>query len=168
MLGIAAASPNTAAELRKALPQAGYGQAEVVASPFQMARAAATVAANGRMPFGRWIVDRNNTRVQAPQAVLAAELARRIGGYMRRSVTSGTGRAANAASVEIAGKTGTAEVTGKPSHAWFAGFAPAGGGRKLAFAVLVENGQYGGSAAAPIAAEVMSAAAELGLTRSAE
>jgi penicillin-binding protein A len=50
-----------------------------------------------------------------------------------------------------------------PSHAWFIGYAPHGGSRPLAFAVLIENGRYGGSAAAPLAAEVMSAAKELGL-----
>ncbi len=43
-LGIAAASPDTAAELKKSLPQSAYGQGEVVASPLQMARVAATVA----------------------------------------------------------------------------------------------------------------------------
>ena len=44
LLGIAAASPNTAAQLKKSLPQSSYGQGQVVASPFQMARVAATVA----------------------------------------------------------------------------------------------------------------------------
>ena len=47
LLGIAAASPDTAAELKKSLPQSSYGQGEVVASPFQMARVAATVANGG-------------------------------------------------------------------------------------------------------------------------
>jgi peptidoglycan glycosyltransferase len=66
--------------------------------------------------------------------------------------------------VPIAGKTGTAELTDKPSHAWFVGFAPyAGSGRRVAFAILVENGQYGGTAAAPMAAELVAAARESGL-----
>ena len=52
--------------------------------------------------------------------------------------------------VPIAGKTGTAELADAPSHAWFIGFAPYGAGaRKIAFSVLVENGVYGGTAAAP-------------------
>jgi peptidoglycan glycosyltransferase len=65
----------------------------------------------------------------------------------------------------IAGKTGTAEVEGAPSHAWFAGFAPYGPtqGRRIAFAVLIENGGYGGRTAAPLAAEIVRAARELGL-----
>ncbi len=52
LLGIAAASPNTAAQLKKSLPQSSYGQGQVVASPFQMARVAATVANGGAMPQG--------------------------------------------------------------------------------------------------------------------
>ena len=52
----------------------------------------------------------------------------------------------------MAGKTGTAELADAPSHAWFIGFAPYGGApRKIAFSVLVENGVYGGAAAAPAA-----------------
>jgi hypothetical protein len=43
------------------------------------------------------------------------------------------------------------------------GYGPYSGARKLAFAVLIENGRYGGSAAAPLAADIMSAAASLGL-----
>ena len=34
LLGLAAAQPNTAAELKKFLPQSSYGQGEVVASPW--------------------------------------------------------------------------------------------------------------------------------------
>jgi cell division protein FtsW (lipid II flippase) len=164
LLGIAVASPNTAAKLKDAIPQAAYGQGQVVASPFQMARVAATVAAGGTMPQGRWIVDETNPRTEQPSPILTPQLATSIGGYMRAVVTNGTGRSVNNTKLPIAGKTGTAELERKPSHAWFIGFAPYGGtGKKLAFAVLVENGQYGGSAAAPIAADIMSAASELGL-----
>jgi cell division protein FtsI/penicillin-binding protein 2 len=50
-------------------------------------------------------------------------------------------------------------------HAWFIGFAPFDGTpqRRLAFAVIVEHGGYGGRIAAPIAREVMEAAKGLGL-----
>ena len=68
----------------------------------------------------------------------------------------------------MAGKTGTAELADAPSHAWFIGFAPygtphEGATRKIAFAVLVENGVYGGTNAAPAAAEIVNAAVKLGL-----
>lgn len=150
--------------VKDALPQAGYGQGQVVASPFQLARAAATVAAGGMMPFGRWVTDESNARIEPPVQILDPSLAGMLGAYMRSVVTNGTGRQAASAPVPIAGKTGTAELERKPSHAWFIGFAPYGAPR-IAFAVIVENGQYGGSAAAPIARDVVAAAAELGLLK---
>jgi len=162
--GIAMARPNTADKLKEALPQASYGQGQVVASPFQMARVAATVANNGKMPQGRWIIDDSNTRIEEPATMLSTELAVQLAGYMRAVVTSGTGRVLRGAGIPIAGKTGTAELAKAPSHAWFIGFAPYGGtGKKIAFAVLVENGRYGGTAAAPIAGEIVQAAKEAGL-----
>jgi hypothetical protein len=163
LLGIAAASPDTAAELKKALGQSAYGQGEVVASPFQMARVAATIANNGAMPQGRWLADENNGRVAPPAAILPPDAAATLGRFMREVVTTGTGRR-GAASVAVAGKTGTAELADAPSHAWFIGFAPYGGaGRKIAFSVLMENGVYGGTAAAPVAAEMVNAAVKMGL-----
>jgi peptidoglycan glycosyltransferase len=64
----------------------------------------------------------------------------------------------------IAGKTGTAEVANHPSHSWFVGFAPFGGsGRRIAFAVIVENAGYGARTAAPIAGDIVMAAQESGL-----
>jgi cell division protein FtsI/penicillin-binding protein 2 len=162
--GIAVARPNTADKLKESLAQASYGQGQVVASPFQMARVAATVANNGKMPQGRWIIDDSNNRVEEPVSMLTPELASQLAGYMRAVVVSGTGRVLHGASIPIAGKTGTAELAKAPSHAWFIGFAPYGGtGKKIAFAVLVENGRYGGTAAAPIAGEIVQAAKEAGL-----
>ena len=166
LLGIAVASPATAAQLKKSLPQSSYGQGQVVASPFQMARVAATVADGGAMPQGRWITDETNFRTAAPQTVLTADTATTLARFMREVVTAGTGRRAASAGVPIAGKTGTAELADAPSHAWFIGFAPYGtAGRKIAFSVLIENGVYGGTAAAPAAAEIVDAAVKLGLIR---
>jgi len=167
-LGIATAWPNRADQLKKSLPQSAYGQGQVVASPFQMARVAATVASGGAMPQGRWITGETNTRTTEPRAVLAADAATLLGRFMREAVTAGTGKRAAAAAVPMAGKTGTAELADAPSHAWFIGFAPygtshEGATRKIAFAVLVENGVYGGTNAAPAAAEIVNAAVKLGL-----
>ena len=61
----------------------------------------------------------------------------------------------------MAGKTGTAEYSGTrdsqdklPSHAWFAGYAPAEN-PEYAFAVLVRDGGEGAFAAAPIARDII-------------
>jgi cell division protein FtsW (lipid II flippase) len=165
-LGISVAQPNTAKQLQRFLPQASYGQGQVVVSPFQMARVAATIAGGGNAPQGRWIVDETNARVRSPEALLTPELAAEIGGFMRGVVTSGTGRVLKGGPIAIAGKTGTAELANAPSHAWFIGFAPYGvkaGARQIAFAVLVENGEYGGTAAAPIAGEIVAEARKLGI-----
>ena len=135
-------------------------------TPFKMARVAATIAAGGAMPQGRWVIDESNERQDAPRAIVAAEPAGFIAGAMRLVVTDGTARHAMAGTpVNLAGKTGTAQLGEGEPHAWFAGFAPYDGdaGHRIAFAVLVEHGGYGGQVAAPIAREIMEAAKELGL-----
>ncbi len=60
--------------------------------------------------------------------------------------------------IELYAKSGTAEVGEDVSpHAWFVGFARAEG-RTLAFAVVIENGGWGGSEAGAVANEVLQAA----------
>ena len=162
-LGISTGDP---ANLRRALPFAAYGQGEVLVSPFKMARVAAAIAAGGRMPEGRWVTDASNTRTDAPAEVLPAAQAAFLAGAMRRVVTEGTGRGPMAGeAIAMAGKTGTAQLDAGEPHAWFTGFAPydASAEKRLAFAVLVEHGGYGARAAAPIAREVIEAAAQFGL-----
>jgi cell division protein FtsW (lipid II flippase)/cell division protein FtsI/penicillin-binding protein 2 len=162
-LGLSTGDP---AELKRSLPFAAYGQGAVLVTPFKMARVAATVAAGGRMPQGRWVAGEGNSRQDAPLPVLAEPQAAFMARAMRRVVTEGTARRVMAGSqLEFAGKTGTAQLDQGAPHAWFAGFAPFNGARerRLAFAVIVEHGGYGGRVAAPIAREVMEAAKGLGL-----
>jgi cell division protein FtsI/penicillin-binding protein 2 len=143
------------------------------------------MAAGGAMPQGRWVIDETNRRTDAPRAVLAPALAQDLAQTMRRVVTEGTGRSLKSVEPAIAGKTGTAEVQDAQAHAWFVGFAPFGGagapvsatasasatpaaggpGRitRIAFAVLVEHGGHGGTAATPIAGSIVAAAKELGI-----
>jgi penicillin-binding protein A len=159
---ISLAKSNTAPRVREALPQVGYGQAEVVATPLRMARVAAAIAADGIVRDVR--LDRADAVAQ--QTFVNPEAARLLGRYMRDVVLSGTARVLRDHAVAIAGKTGTAEVAGAASHAWFIGYAPYGPAtRRIAIAVLIENAGYGGAAAAPVAGEIVSAAAQLGFVR---
>jgi len=169
LLGISVAVPNTPEQLKKEIPQSSYGQGQVIATPFQMARVAATIADGGTMPQGRWVIDESNTRKNPPQPILAGPSVLLISQAMRRVVTSGTAAAyLGHMQPAIAGKTGTAEVQDKKSHSWFIGYAPydvSGGktGRKIAISVIIEHGGYGGRLAAPAAGEIVRTAAALGL-----
>ncbi len=155
----------TPAGLRPTLAQAGYGQGQVVVSPLKMARVAAAIAARGQVLPVHW-VETPPGGAPAPARFLPESDAALLSRYMREVVTSGTGRALSANRTEIAGKTGTAEVADAPAHSWFAGFAPYGGaGRRIAFAVIVENAGYGARTAAPVAGDLVTAARELGVIR---
>ena len=149
------------ARVRDTLPQIGYGQGEVVATPLRMARIAAAIASGGGIRDVR--VDRD-TPVRPPEPLVTPDAARLLGSYLRDAVLRGTGRSLKSHQIAIAGKTGTAEVSEAPSHAWFVGFAPYGQAtRRIAVAVIIEHAGYGGTAAAPAAGEIVSAAAAVGL-----
>jgi peptidoglycan glycosyltransferase len=162
LFGIRVATPNTPAQLRDALAQASYGQGQVVATPLQMARVAAAICNGGVSCPVAWVPAEGSP---AGWRVMPAEHALLLSQTMRSVVTEGTGRGAKNAAVPVAGKTGTAELRDRPSHAWFVGFAPYGrpAAKRIAFAVIVENGRYGGRVAAPLAGDIAAAAARLGL-----
>jgi penicillin-binding protein 2 len=85
---------------------------------------------------------------------------------MRAVVAGGTGWRARMQTVEVAGKTGSAQVVARsrleksPSaeeyqpHGWFLGFAPAEN-PTIAMAVIVEHGKSGGESAAPVARRIL-------------
>ena len=73
-------------------------------------------------------------------------------------VQEGTGQAAKIEGAEMYGKTGTAQNPHGKDHAWFVAYATVGDEpAKVAVAVLVEHGEHGASAAAPIARNVIEA-----------
>jgi peptidoglycan glycosyltransferase len=147
------------------LAQASFGQGEVLATPLQIALMASAVANDGKI-MQPYIVDQvldhkqrvlNETQPQVWKRPLTADVASDLKGLMVQVVESGTGTSAVIAGVQVAGKTGTAEVTGAESHAWFSAFAPASDPR-VVVAVLVENAGTGGAVAAPVARQVIAAA----------
>ncbi|MCZ7646630.1 MAG: penicillin-binding transpeptidase domain-containing protein [Planctomycetota bacterium] len=136
------------------------GQGYMNATPLQAACLLASVANGGRPVAPRLWAD------APPQAPAAPILSARTLDPIRKGLYEavnvgipgqmGTAFRAFHQGVEplpfrVAGKTGTADVTGnKTPHAWFAGYAPAERPR-VAFCVFVENGGHGGDVAAPLA-----------------
>jgi cell division protein FtsI/penicillin-binding protein 2 len=146
-----------------ALAHDGYGQGQVLATPLKMARVAAALGTDGTI---RGPVLYTTTEAPKVERLIPAESSRLLARAMRDAVLRGTGRNLRTHPSRIAGKTGTAQVAGSPSHAWFAGFAPYGPAtRRIAFAVILENAGYGGSTAAAAAGEIVSAASSLRLVR---
>jgi cell division protein FtsW (lipid II flippase) len=155
---------NDAERLRSTLPQAGYGQGEVVATPLQVARVTAAIAADGLWRTTRLLAD-GDAAEEKP--LVSSQAARILATSMRDVVLEGTARSLRDVPIAIAGKTGTAEVSpNTPSHAWFTGFAPSGPAtRRVAVAVILENAGYGGRSAAPVAGDIIKAAQALGLVK---
>jgi peptidoglycan glycosyltransferase len=89
---------------------------------------------------------------------ISADVANQLTTMMLSVVEKGSGKAAQLPGVQVAGKTGTAQVGGDaPDHNWFIAFAPADD-PKIAVAVFVKNGGgTGGGIAAPIAHDVLQA-----------
>lgn len=161
--GIALNTSREAARVKANLPHAGYGQGEVLVSPLRLARVAAAIATDGTI---RETPIAPTQGASMETTLLDADAAQQLAGYLREAVLTGTGRVLREHPARIAGKTGTAEVDGAGSHAWFAGFAPHGSASKrIAFAVILEHAGYGGAAAARVAGEVATAATAAGLLR---
>jgi len=145
------------------------GQERLLSTPLQMAEVAATIANDGDLMKPRiWdqVKDVDGRPVDSMEPsrqseVISEETAGQLTEAMKAVVNEGTGTAAALSGIDVAGKTGTAEVPGRqacdglPNQAWFVGFAPADD-PQIAVAVTVEctDGQ-GGTVAAPIAAGVM-------------
>ncbi|MFN8017323.1 MAG: penicillin-binding transpeptidase domain-containing protein [Acidimicrobiales bacterium] len=143
--------PTDASETEHAADMIGQGKVE--ASPFVVALASASVAA-GRTLEPRLIVDPKDP-TPAEGAALPAKPVQDLRDLMRGVVTNGTGTAVlGIPGGDVYGKTGTAEFgTEDPpqTHAWFTGYQG-----DVAFAVLVEDGGFGGRTAAPLAASFLS------------
>jgi penicillin-binding protein 2 len=155
------------------------GEGAVRVTALQMALLYAAVAADGKLWLPQ-IVE----RVESPTGQIIEDFPPRVRrevsvspdsmAFLRRALygvvfdSKGTAYKARPKHIEIAGKTGTAQVFQggrrggdepplpyeRVDHAWFAGFAPASKPR-IAFAVLVEHGGHGGAVSAPVAVEIV-------------
>ena len=145
------------------IAQLGIGQGALLVTPLQMALVADAFANGGRI-MQPYLVDAVLTtggaalyaaNPQVWRTATTAERASIIDADMEGVVASGTGTAAEVSGVRVTGKTGTAENATGTDHAWFIGTAEHGG-RKIVLSVLVEEGGYGGRAAAGIARRIIS------------
>ncbi len=108
----------------------GFGQGRMLASPFGMALAAATVA-NGRTPTPT-LLEGQPTKAKDLGRPLPEEHATALRSMMRKVVTEGNARRL-ASLPAVRGKPGTAQFgDGTNSHGWFVGYQG-----EIAFAVLL-------------------------------
>jgi penicillin-binding protein A len=141
-----------------AVGASAIGQDRDLATPLQMAVVGATIGERGRRARPRIVRSDPVVRRRAVSAKVAAQVRDMMVGVVR----SGTGTAAAIPGVEVAGKTGTAELrpnstNPKDADAWFVAFAPAND-PQVAVAVMLVGAGFGGKAAAPIARRVLQAA----------
>jgi penicillin-binding protein 2 len=148
------------------------GQGAVLVTPMQVARFMSAVANGGVLWKPRLV-----QRIERPDKGVVwsdsgtvtghVELSPMVWAFLRQSLWSvvnegGTGAGARIAGLDVAGKTGTAQMIAKSrsdkgqDHAWFASFAPVGDPEAVVV-VLVERGGKGGQVAAPIARKILNA-----------
>ena len=153
------------------------GQGYVTVTPIQMAQVIATIGNNGvahHPQLIKGVRKRNTGEVKLQPKPTAKDLGLQpayiedIQRSLAAVVTEGTARRANSPLVAIAGKTGTSQVVTLRldkeeevpkefrDHAWFVSYAPVDN-PQIAVAVLAEHSGHGGSAAAPLAKELIEA-----------
>jgi hypothetical protein len=149
------------------------GQGEVLASPLEMASVAQTIANGGvRMPTP---IARGPELApdSQPVKVTSPETAATMREMMIEVVNSGTGIAGALPGIQVAGKTGTAELGPKAlepgqelapgeepeleTDAWFTAFAPASKPKIVVCVMVVNSDGDGGTIAAPIVRQIMAA-----------
>jgi penicillin-binding protein A len=137
----------------------GIGQDDILVTPLHLALLAGAIG-NGGMLFRPKLVE-----TQMPvlwDRIFDQRTAHQVARMMIKTVETGTAGGAKVQGIVVGGKTGTAESAGRRSHALFVCFAP-WPRPALAMAVVIEHGGMGGLAAAPLAAELIRRADDLGL-----
>lgn len=139
------------------LAAVGYGQGDTQTTPLHMAMITAAIANDGQMmePYVVSRAERDGKLLyQKKSSVLrrsvSAGTAQAVEEMMLECVKSGTATGAAISGVEVAAKTGTAEVDGEADHAWFVAYAPAAN-PEIALAIVLENAGTTGSACAGMA-----------------
>jgi penicillin-binding protein 2 len=136
------------------------GEGEIGVAPLQMANLAAIIANRGfyyTPHLVRKIGEGGQKREEYLEkhfTVVEAKYFEPVVNAMEQVVSNGTARRAQIDSVSICGKTGTVQNAVTNDHSVFIAFAPKDN-PKIAVAVYVEYGTWGGTWAAPIASLVI-------------
>jgi penicillin-binding protein A len=133
------------------------GQERLRVTPLQMAEVAATVANKGDLMEPRlWskVTDPDGRVTHLDpshqSSVMSEDTASTLNTMMQSVVNEGTGTAGAVSGVDVAGKTGTAEISNGVNDAWFIGFAPADD-PQIAISCIVEHTSgFGGPTCGPI------------------
>ena len=133
------------------------GQERLRVTPLQMAEVAATVANKGELMEPRlWsrVIDPDGRETKLDPArqsrVMSEDTASKLNTMMQSVVEEGTGTAGAVSGIDVAGKTGTAEISTGVNDAWFIGFAPASD-PQIAISCIVEHTSgFGGPTCGPI------------------
>ncbi len=130
------------------------GQGEVLATPLQIANLCSSIANRG------WFITPHVVKA-IQDTIMPSELLEKryptieqkyfeeVAEGMRMAVTGGTCRLANLDSIEVCGKTGTAQNPHGRDHSAFMGFAPYRN-PQIAVCVYVENAGFGATYGVPI------------------
>lgn len=144
------------------------GQGDLLATPLQIAYLYAGIANGGEFAKPHLMMsfeDMDGNEVEQADLETTAVIdvdEEIIGSVVQalRGVVQGKGTAAATFSgfplqqIPVAGKTGTSEIMGKQSTAWFVCFAPADDPQYVV-AVAIEEGGHGGESAAPVARMIL-------------
>jgi penicillin-binding protein 2 len=131
------------------------GQGDLQASPLQVAVMTAVPANGGYLVKPHLLLDNADAKVWRKSLNLNPSTIDVIRQGLRGVVTFGTATALNIDSVAIAGKSGTAEDPPRPSHTWFAGYAPADKPEILVVSFGENSGGGGGSNQGPRVVKVI-------------
>lgn len=129
------------------------GQGEILATPLQLANQAAAIANEGYYITPH--LNRNDSmRIHRHNIDIKEKHFAAVKEGMHMVMVNGTGRHYAIDSLNMAGKTGTAQNPHGKDHAIFIGFAPVDN-PQIAVAVVVENAGFGATWACPVATMLM-------------
>ncbi|MBP7865456.1 MAG: penicillin-binding protein 2 [Acidobacteria bacterium] len=146
---------------------AAIGQGMVGVTPLQVAYFMSCVSTNRITPAPHLAFRERAGDAGPVEEIVPGPIHRLLIRSMLNVVEEGTGKLARVEGVNVAGKTGTAQVISTSTaermadykkryreNSWFACFAPAEK-PAIALAIIVEHGGHGGETAAPVAARVL-------------